>query len=192
MTQFVAVFLWDRAWGAVWRNFCCWRVQGLDLHLVEGVPCARSRAQLFALAVHLGCELEHEGEGLLLVAAILFGDGEVEGGRVVAVADGMPDFAADALVFEVVDELVGCGVLSRQGAAVRAAKTPMIMRYFVMVVRCVYELAGENCRGSLARLVLFVGAHRRSLRVVCSAFDGGELATGMFGEGNDAGNRCCL
>ena len=64
----------------------------------------------------LGCELEHEGEGLLLVAAILFGDGEVEGGRVVAVADGMPDFVADALVFEVVDELVGCGVLSRQGA----------------------------------------------------------------------------
>ena len=77
--------------------------------------CARTVRSYSLLAVHLGCELEHEGEGLLLVAAILFGDGEVEGGRVVAVADGMPDFAADALVFEVVDELVGCGVLKPAG-----------------------------------------------------------------------------
>ena len=30
------------AGGSVWRNFCCWRVQGLDLHLVEDVPCART------------------------------------------------------------------------------------------------------------------------------------------------------
>jgi hypothetical protein len=64
--------------------------------------CQRPLNQFLFLLVHLGCELKHEIEGLLLLSAVLFGDCEVEG-SVVIVADGVADFAADALAFEVVD-----------------------------------------------------------------------------------------
>ena len=69
------------------------------------------------MAVHFGYELLHAVEGFLLLQAVLLGDGEVEGGWVVAVAGSLADLLAGALGFEVGDQLVGCGILGDGSAS---------------------------------------------------------------------------